>query len=111
MGAALGAWTAGLIADSAGGSTACSWLRWLRLAPPQSRPGALGAACAPPLGQERKESIQMLQEPLTEGSSYRLLVGLFCSYCPAWGTAPIWRIRLNSSSMVHDSAILPPSMR
>jgi hypothetical protein len=53
----------------------------------------------------------MLQEPLTEGSSYRLLVGLFCSYCPAWGTAPIWRIRLNSSSMVHDSAILPPSMR
>jgi hypothetical protein len=64
-----------------------------------------------PLGQERKESIQMLQEPLTEGSSYRFLVGLFCSYCPAWGMAPIWRIRLNSSSMVHDSAILPPSMR
>ena len=34
VGAALGVWTAGLIADSAGGSTAFSWLRWLRVAPP-----------------------------------------------------------------------------
>jgi hypothetical protein len=33
------------------------------------------------------------------------------SYCPNSATAPICRIRPNWSSTVHDSAILPPSMR
>jgi hypothetical protein len=33
------------------------------------------------------------------------------SYCPNSGIAPICRIRPNSSSTFHDSAILPASMR